>query len=229
MLAKKKKLTKKQIKEDKLVTSYYQFQQFYEENQTKILIVVGAVAAIILAVFWYTSKIEQENLSATAQLTKVIHLYEDGNYAEAISGQPGTNILGLQEIVREYGGTDQGEVARVYLANSLYATGKIDEAYEQYSKYSGSNSLLAAAALAGKGACLENKQQFDEAADNYFKAYKMSESNPQNSDYLLLAVKNYVRAGNKSEAKNVMEILKSEYKNSQAANEVEKYSVFIES
>ena len=36
MLAKKKKLSKKEIKEDKLVTTFYEAKSFYEENQTKI-------------------------------------------------------------------------------------------------------------------------------------------------------------------------------------------------
>ncbi len=43
MLAKKKKLSKKEIKEDKLVAFFYQVQNFYDDNQSKVIGVVAPV------------------------------------------------------------------------------------------------------------------------------------------------------------------------------------------
>lgn len=223
MLAKKKKLSKKQIKEDKLVTSYYQVQKFYEENQSQIFIVAAVVAVIVIAAFWYTSKIEQENMSAAIELSRVIPIYDQGSFLEAIDGKPGTNVLGLRKIVDEFGGSEQGEVARIYLANALYNTGKIDEALEEYDNYAGSNDLLSASALAGKAACYEAKNNPAEAADYYLSAADYDDANPQNPDYLLSAAKNFIEAGNSSEAEEVLNKIKLEYKSSQAAREVEKY------
>lgn len=228
MLEKKKKLTKKQIKEDKLVTSYYQAQKFYEDNQSKILLAVGAIAIIIVAVFWYSSKVEQENLTATTELARVIPLYEQGSYLEAIDGKPGTNIMGLIKIVDEFGGSDQGEVARIYLANAYYFTGKIDEALEEYDNYSGSNKLLSASAIAGKAACYEAKENFKEASNSYEKAANIDKYNPQNPDYLLSAGKNYIKAGDKENAEEVLKELKESYKNSQAAREADKYLSYLD-
>jgi TolA-binding protein len=228
VLAKKKKLSKKQIKEDKLVTGYYEAQKFYEENQTKIFTIVGVLAVVIIAVFWYTSKVEQENKAASTELARVIAIYEAGNYAEAIDGQPGTNINGLRQIVNNYGGSEQGEVARLYLANALYAIGQIDEAYEEFDNFSGSNSILAASAFAGKAACYEVKGQFEDASDNYAKAAKLDETNPQNSDYLLKAAKNAINAENKEDAEDILKTIKKDYKNSTAAREADKYLAYIE-
>lgn len=50
MVQKKKKLKKKEIKEDQLVTSFYKAQEYFETNKQKILISVGAIAIIILAI-----------------------------------------------------------------------------------------------------------------------------------------------------------------------------------
>ncbi len=226
MLAKKKKLSKKQIKEDKLVTSYYQAQKFYEDYQSKIFIVVAAIAVVIVAAFWYSSKIEQENMSATTELARVIPIYDQGSYLEAIDGRPGTNILGLRTIVDEFSGSEQGEVARIYLANSLYNTGKIDEALEEYDNYSGSSDLLAATALAGKAACYEAKGNSAEAADLYLSASSVNDTDPQNPDYMLSAAKNYIDSGSKSKAEKILNEIKAEYKNTQAAREVDKYLVY---
>ncbi len=38
MIGKKKKLTKKELQEDKLVTSFYKTQEFVEENKQKLII-----------------------------------------------------------------------------------------------------------------------------------------------------------------------------------------------
>ena len=227
MLAKKKKLSKKQIKEDKLVTSYYQAQKFYEDNQSRIFIVVAVVAVIVVAVFWYNSKVSQQNTTATTELARVIPIYDQGSYLEAIDGRPGTNILGLKKIVDEYGGSDQGEVARIYLANALYNTGKIDEALNEYDNYSGSNDLLAASALAGKAACYEAKNEKEKAADLFLKASKIDKLNPQNSDYLLSAAKNYIDSGDMDTAEELLKEIKADFSASQAAREVDKYLAYI--
>ncbi|MFC2085095.1 hypothetical protein ACFLS9_08565 [Bacteroidota bacterium] len=227
MLAKKKKISKKHIKEDKLVSTYYKVQKFYEDNQSKIFIVGGILAVIIIAVFWYTSKIEQDNLSATTALSRILSQYETGSYQAAIDGTPGTNIIGLAKIVDDYGGSEQGETTRIYLAHSYYYLGNIDEAMEQYNDYSGSNELLIATALAGKASCYEVKEDYESAADSYMEASSVSSSNPQNPDYLLNAGINYIKSNSYDDAKESLTILKKEYKNSNLANNADKYLALI--
>ena len=102
MLAKKKKLSKKQIKEDKLVTSYVKVVKFFEDYQQKIYIAAGAIAVIVVAIILYINKKEEDNIAATTELARVITIYESGAYQEAIDGRPGTNITGLQYIVDEW-------------------------------------------------------------------------------------------------------------------------------
>lgn len=223
MLVKKKKLSKKQIKEDKLVTTYYQAQKFYEDNQSRILMVVGAIAVVVVAIFWYNSKVTQDNLAATTELSRVIPLYEDGLFQEAIEGRVGTNIIGLKKITGNYGGTDQGEVARIYLANSYYNLGQYDEAMEQYDEYSGSNGELVGAALAGKAACYEAKGEYASAAEFYKKAAAVSELNPLNAEYLVSAGKNFLEVGEKEKAADVLNQVKENYENSQAATKADRY------
>lgn len=229
MLGKRKKISKKQIKEDKLVTTYYEAFNFYQKYQAKILIGVAALALIVVAVVLYSNKKASDNVLAANLLGKVMPLYEAENFKEAIDGQKTSNIIGLKEIVDKYGGTNQGNDAKIFLGNCYAMTGKNDDAFKMYDDYSGSNPLFKATALAGKAAYLEVKKEFEKAADYYKDASKISKTNPSNSEYLLKAGIDLLQAGKKSEAKTVFETLKKDYKNTTEAYESDRYLVQIES
>ena len=48
---------KKEIKEDKLVTTYFQTRDYFEENKKKIFQIGGGlIALIVLVTFWVSSK-----------------------------------------------------------------------------------------------------------------------------------------------------------------------------
>jgi len=169
VLTAKKRISKKEIKQDKLVTSYYKFYNYFLENQAKFLIGIAAVALIVVAVILISNKRANDNLTATNLLSKVIPLYDNGSYLNAVDGDPKNNIQGLKEIVGNYGSTEQGETAKIYLANCYVLLGKLDEAFEQFDDYSGSNSLFIAAAKAGKAAYYENKKEYEEFRDKVNK------------------------------------------------------------
>ena len=49
MLSKSKKLSKKEIKEDKLVTQYYNAIEFYEANKNTLLTIAAAIVGLKLS------------------------------------------------------------------------------------------------------------------------------------------------------------------------------------
>lgn len=228
MLEKRKKFSKKQIKEDKLVTTYYQVYNYFLENQAKILIGLAVVAIIVVAVILFGNKKKTDNLKAEALLVKVIPLFEANSFKEAIEGQPSAKIVGLKNIVSEFGSTESGETAKIYLANSYAMLGKNNDAYDVYDSYSGSNPLYQASALAGMAGCLEAKNEFEKANDLYQKAAKISKANPANSEYLLSAGINLIKLGKKEEAKQIFEIIKKDYKTTSAFYELDRYLIQIE-
>lgn len=223
MLAKKKKLSKKDIKEDTLVTSYFQVQQFVEEHKQKILIAAAAIVAIIIISVVYVNKVEQDSLEATTQLSRIMDVYSSGSYQEAIDGRPGTNMVGLKSIVDEYGGTEQGENAKVMLANAHYYLGDIEVAKEYFNSFSGDNLLFKSSAIAGLAACEETDGEFEDAADLYVKAANVSSANPLNADYLLKGGLNYNKVEKFEDAQELFQIIKDDYSGSLAANTAKKY------
>lgn len=223
MINKKKKITKKEIKEDKLVTTFYNTRTFIETNQQKLLIALGAIVVVIIAFIWYSNKKSEDNLIASQQLSFILPIYEKGSFQEAIDGRPGTGLVGLKSIVENYGNTEQGEIAKIYLANSYFALSDYENALEYFKDYSGSSKIHKASSYAGVAGCYEQKKEFANASEYFNKAAKITELESQKADYLLNAAINLINSGDSNEAKSFLEKIKNDYKTSAAAAQVDKF------
>jgi len=227
MLAKKKKISKREIKEDKLVTTYYQALNYFQENKNRLGYYVGGLLVVIAVIYFYMNNKAENNKQAGIQLSRVIGLYDAGSYLEAIEGRQGTNIVGLKKIVAEYGSTENGETAKIFLANSYQMLGNVEEAFKYYEDYSGSNETFKATALAGEAGYYAYKGNFEKAADLYLSASRISKANVLNPDYMLKAAINYIEAGKKEDAKDLLEIIRKDYQTSTAFREVDKYLTLV--
>jgi tetratricopeptide (TPR) repeat protein len=211
MLQKKKKLSKKEIKEDRLISFYYKAYSYFDENKSRLLTYAGITVAVIVLIIFYVFHQKEQNSAAGIQLAQAMKLYDSGAYLEAIEGQAGTSIMGLKKIVDNYGSTENGETAKIYLANSYNFLGKPDVAYKYYKDYDGSIDLYKATSLAGQAGYFASINEFDKAADLYRKASRVTKSDVLNPDYILHAAINYINAGKKEEAKEMLDILKRDY------------------
>ncbi len=182
---------------------------------------------IAAAVYFYINQKAESNEKAGVELSRMMSLYDQGAYLEAIEGKQGSNIMGLKNLVEEYDGTENGETAKIYLANCYAFLGNYDEAIKYYEDYSGSVDYFKAASLAGRAGYYASKDQFEKAADLYLEASKLSSINSQNPDYLLKAGIYYQKIGNEEDAKVLFERIKEEYTASAANREVDKYLALI--
>lgn len=227
MLQKKKKLSKKEIKEDKLLVFYKNAVVFFEENKNKVLTYAGVLVAVAAIVYFYVNQKSESNEKAGLELSRIMPLYDQGAYLEAIEGRQGTNIIGLKKLVEDYSGSENGETAKIYLANSYAFLGNYDEAFKYYEDYGGSIDYFEAASLAGQAGYYAVKEDYEKAANLYLKASKISQINSQNPDYLLNAGIYYLKTGEKEEAKILFNRIKDDYATSLAYREVDKYLSMI--
>lgn len=227
MLQKQKKLSKKEIKEDTLVNFYKSAVVFFEKYKNKIFIYAGVLVAVAAIVYFYVNQKSESNEKAGLELSRIMPLYDQGAYLEAIEGKQGTNIIGLKRIVEEYGGSENGETAKIYLANCYAFLGNYDEANKYYNDYSGTIDYFEAASLAGQAGYYADQEDFEKAANLFLQASKMSKINSQNPDYLLNAGIYYLKAGEKEEAKILFNRIKEDYSTSLAYREVDKYLAMI--
>ncbi len=228
MLTKKKKLSKKEIKEDKLVSFYYKAYGFIDENKTRVIIYAGALVVLIVAAVLYVNYRSQQNQLASFELSKVMPVYDQGSYLEAIEGKQGSDVMGLKKIVSEYGSTEAGETAKIYLANSYNRLGKTDDALKYYEDYDGDISIFKATALAGQAGYYESQKDYAKAADLYKKAARVSENNVLNPDYLLYAGIDYLNAEKEEDAKQMFDSIKKNYESSPAAREASRYMAQVD-
>ncbi len=223
MLTKQKKLVRKEIKEDKLVEFYYKSLNFFEENKNKVFTYLVAVAVVVIAVVLYMNYRSEQNEEAAIHLAKVMEMYDQGDFLGAIEGKKDVKMLGLKDIVAQYGSTENGETAKIYLANSYANLGKSDEALKYFEDYSGDIDIYQAAALAGQAGYLSVKNEYEKAADLYMKASKVSKNDVMNADYIYQAAVNYFEAGEKDQAKNLLQTIKDDYKTSSVYSQVDRY------
>ncbi len=227
MLTKKKKLSKREIKEDKLVTTYYKVYNYFLENKNRLGMYAGGLVVVIAVIYFYLNNKASNNEQASLQLSRVVGLYDAGSYLEAIEGRQGTNLVGLKKIVSEYGSTENGEVAKIYLANSYQMLGKVEDAFKYYEDYGGKNEIYKATALSGQAGYYAYKKDFEKAADLFLNASRVSKENALNPEYILKAAINYIEAGNKEEAKELLETIRKDYQTSTAFREVDKYLTLV--
>lgn len=227
MIKKKKKFSRKALKEDKLVSFISGASSFYEDYKNKIF-TYGAVVVVAIAVaYFYVNQQKVDNENAGVELSRTMLLYDQGAYLQAIEGQQGTNIIGLKKIVEEYGGTENGQSAKIFLANSYSFLGNYEEAFKYYEDYDGSNDYFKATAISGKAGYYESKGDFEKAADLYLEAANITETNAQNPEYLLNAGINLLKMGKKEEAKKLFETIRENYANSLASREMGQYMALV--
>lgn len=223
MLRPKKKITKREMKQDALVMTYARVTSFYEENKRVIGIITTVVVLAAIAVLVVVKNRADANDSAMLQLGQIGEVFASGQYQAAIDGVPERNIQGLKTIVDNYGSSRGGELARFMLASAYYELGKYDEALAQFEDFSAPDDMLAASRLAGIAQCYEAKKEFGEAAANFEKAEGKNPKDIQAPEYLSNAARDYGLAGEKERAIELYKRLKKSYPTSSYARDVDRF------
>ncbi|MEJ2542695.1 MAG: tetratricopeptide repeat protein [Calditrichaceae bacterium] len=214
MLNPRKKMTKKEIKEDKFVEVALNAKAYVEDNYKQVSIIVASVFGVILLLMVW-NYVHKQNAEESAALLGQAQLeYQNLNYSKAKDF-----IIRLKE---EYPGTDASDQGTFLYANLLYQEKNFEEAKEFYKEfidsYSGSNILLASG-LAGYAACLEKENNFEEAAEYYIRAQKKAKDFIEAPNYLYLAGLNFTTANNYDEARDAFQEIVDDYESSDHQND----------
>jgi tetratricopeptide (TPR) repeat protein len=223
MLQPKKKISKKEMKEDALITTYVKATTFYEENKKNINIGLTALLVLVAVVFFYAKNRSADNEKAATELAKVYSFYDNGQYQIAIDGVRERNIVGLKAIVDEYGGTHSGNMAKLYLGDSYYNLRKFEDALKVFEDFSPEGELLTVSRFAGIGSCYEALGKYKEAAENYEKAATKYANDLNAAENLNNAARNYAAEGQKEQALDLYKKIKKNYPATTFAREADRY------
>ena len=214
MLKPRKRLTKKKLKEDKLVTFYFKATAWVEANSKYLT--AGAVAVVLLfvAIYAYSNSLKSAERAASVELARAMRAYENSDYQNALTL--------LTNLVENYGNTPSGKLGYFYLANSFYQTGDYQNARKYYEKFASSfdgDPHILSSAMGGVAACYEQEQQYLEAAQQYLKVVKKYPKSIFAPQYLLRAARCYTLAEQPEKAKELYDRIIQEYPDSREKDE----------
>ena len=211
MLRPKKRISKKEMKEDALVSTYVQARTYYEEHKRNISVALTAIVVLAIAGVVYVNNRKTNNEKATTELGKVYQFYDGGQFQKAIDGMPEQNIVGLKSLVANYGGTHSGEFARFLLANCYYQLGNYEDALRHFEDFSPGDPQFDATRLAGIAQCDEALGKHADAAEYFDKAATKYPQLANAAEYFSSAARNYALSGQKERALDLYKRLKKNY------------------
>lgn len=223
MLKPRKRITKKEMKQDQLITTYVRSVEFFRKNRRLVSgTITGLVIAVILVVVYLNNR-HSDNLQAATELSQVLNLFNGGAFQVAINGDPARDITGLKSIVDNYGSSETGEEAKIYLADCYYYLGDYGNAMKYFKDYDGSDKLLEASADAGVAEVYEIKSGYEKAAEYFDRAASRDSKSFLTPQYLIGAARNYIKIGKKDRAVDLLNRVKKNFPDSPYAANVDYY------
>ncbi len=223
MLKPQKKLTKKELKEDKFVKTAMETRAFIEDNIKQVSIVTGVVFGLFILIMIYSYVHSQTTEQSFTLLGEAQIEFQNMNYTKA-------KAL-LSRLEDEYAGTEASEQGLFLLGNLEYQRGNIEQAAEAYrsfiDSYDGSEILLAAG-YAGYAACMEKQGKYEEAAQYYLKAKAAAPKFVEAPNYLYLAALNAIAANKPDQAKNYLQQVTQNYQDSERLFDAKEKLAYLE-
>lgn len=207
----RRKITKKELKEDQLVTAYYRTRAFLDKNGKSVAIAAGAVLVLgVLIGFIIKSKIEA-NITAGYELYKANILLDRADYSTAISK--------LHSLVETYPGTVNAAQALVTLADAHFTQGNFDStifyAEEYVKKYAGKDVIFSCSAYALLASAQEDMGDPIKAGETFIEAANRYPDSFTRPIYLIDAGRCYNIAGNDEKARELYLLVLKEYPDSE--------------
>jgi TolA-binding protein len=214
MLTPKKKLTKREIKEDKLVTTWLKLTDWLEQHTREVLLAVGGVALVAALIFFFNWMKSRDEQNASEKFAQARAEYNKQNYVAAIPI--------LEKLVSESGGTASANIATLYLANAYMQTKDYANAEKYYQRYldDGDNDpILRVSAAFGLAATQEERGEFAKAAQLYEEAANDYDDSYRAPQLLMNAGRCYKQANQAETARRVLQKLIDQYPKSNLVEE----------
>jgi tetratricopeptide (TPR) repeat protein len=195
-MASKKRVKKRRIKEDQLVTFTVKASQFIQQYFTHVVIGLAVLVVAVGAIL------------VSGHLRRNAARESEREFALAMSQYNLRDLptaeTSFRQIADKYGSHANGELSRYFLGKTLLAEGKYDDALKAFDRYlskSAKDAPFRAAASIGKASCMEELRNFAPAAEVLEQlSQTLDEKDPRFFDVLLQAGRDFERAGSRDKA-----------------------------
>lgn len=205
---------------------------FWYKNQKVILTIIAVVIIAIIGVIAYKAFIQgPKNQRANEQLAVVQADFEQAAFQPTLDtaaykavlngGGEGTGALG---VIRNYGSTPAGNLAKFYAGAAYLHLGEFQNAVKYLKDFSTKQKQIQMMALGALGDAYSELKQNNEAIASYKKAAATFEDDAVNaSEYLFRAALLSELAGQNNDAITIYKRLKDEFPNTVKGTQAEKY------
>ncbi len=214
MLTPKKKLTRREMKQDKLVTTWFKVTDYLSEHSRELTMAVGGGVLVVALFFLFNWMKARDELNASEKFVQARTEYNKQNYFAAIPL--------LEKFVNEYGGTPSAGLATIYLANAYmhnkdYANA--EKFYKQYLDDVDDDPILSISAAYGLAATYEERGDYAKAAGLYEEAASQHDDSYRAPQLLISAARCFKQAGQAEGARRALQKLIDKYPKSALAEE----------
>ena len=197
-------------------------EQFIEDNQKILTIVIGAAVLIVAGYLSYTKLyIQPKEVDAQEQMFMAEQYFEKDSFNLAINGDG--NYLGFLDIVDDYSMTKAGKLALYYTGISYLKMGQYEDAIEYLDGFNTEDVLLAPVALGAKGDAYVELGETDKALSAYEKAYKLSDNEFTTPIYMMKAATLLESEEEAKKALDIYKIIKEKYPNTTEGRTIDKF------
>jgi len=201
-------------------------EQFIEDNQKILSIVIGAAVVIVAAYLGFTKLyIQPKEKAAQEEMFFAEQYFEKDSFNLAINGD-GTNP-GFLDIIDDYGMTPAGELANYYVGISYLHMGQYEDALEYLNNFSTDDLVLAPILEGAKGDCYAELDEPEKAISAYKKASSL-ENEFTTPIYLMKAGQLMETQGEYDDALEVYDQIKKDFPTSTEARTIDKYIARVE-
>jgi TolA-binding protein len=207
-----KRLTKKEIKEDKVADSLLAVANFTRAHSRQI---TGVMIGILVVALIFTVARRQQRaaeLEAQGLLARANLELKQGNYSSALQG--------YATVLERFRGTWAYSDAIFLSAGADFGTARYDSAmvlFEQYLGLKKRRDAFTVSAELGMAQCLEQMGRYGDAAESYLKVQREHPESPLAPDALFGAGRAYELAGNLERAEATYKDLIDRYPKSRQA------------
>lgn len=197
-------------------------EQYIIDNQKSIMTIIGAIIAIIVLFKayqnFYILPLEKE---AQTDIYMAELYFQKDSFNLALDGDG--QYAGFLEIADDYGSTNVGKLANYYAGLCYLNIGEYEDAIEYLEDFSSNDIILSSLALGCIGDAYMELGDIDNAMDAYEDAVANSNNKFTAPRYMMKLAMIYELNGDYSEALDLYETIKKDFKESIEASGIEKY------
>ena len=201
-------------------------EQYIEDNQKSLVVIVGVIIAIIAIYLsftnFYLEPLEQE---AHADMYMAEMYFEKDSFNLALNGDG--QFLGFLDVADEYSLTNAGNLANYYAGLCYLHTAQYEDAIEYLSDFSSDDIILSTLALGCIGDAYLELEDRNKSLKYYEKAADNASNDFTTPRYLMKQANVLEMDGDYMAALEIYNQIKEGYSKSLIAQDIDKYIVRV--